>query len=212
MTTSCTTQAIRDISKESCASVLKPFGFRRRSPHFYRESQDLIHAVHFQASQWGSSDSGSFTINLVVTSPVLYPYWTGRAFPKNPATAAWPVQVRLGTVCPEERDMWWDVEPETDISALGADISARLQEHAIPFFDSFPDSAPLLHALSQQSPLRGVIEAQIPLIQAMLLVERGERSEARALLQSVFREREGNPFQQTVVTIAKRLEVELESA
>jgi hypothetical protein len=88
---SITLQAIDFVSKGACTDLLVPRGFRRRAPHFFRQADGVYHCINFQASQWGSYDSGKFTINLSVTSPELYSAFTGQPFPKNPATASRPI-------------------------------------------------------------------------------------------------------------------------
>ena len=78
--------AIRLISAGGVASFLAPMGFKRQGVHFWREANGLTQAVHFQASRWGTKTDGSFTINLGVSSPLLYSTFTGKEPPKNPAT------------------------------------------------------------------------------------------------------------------------------
>jgi hypothetical protein len=65
MAQSTTRQAIAHVSK-AIAPRMKAIGFRRQANHFHRQVADLVHRINFQASQWGNSEEGSFTLNLLV--------------------------------------------------------------------------------------------------------------------------------------------------
>src|SRR6266849_6133048 len=106
---SITLQAIDFVSKGACTDLLVPRGFRRKSPHFFRQTGGLYHSIHFQGSSFGGANSGSFTINVYVTSPELYSAFCGGSFPKNPATAGWPIFKRVGHFMPDNSDYWWKI-------------------------------------------------------------------------------------------------------
>src|SRR5579864_2248689 len=101
--------AIMSASKAALNHSLKALKFRRQGNHLWRESDGLFHGVHFQGSQWGTAVAGSFTVNLGITSQWLYRCWTGRPLPSNPATALFPIQMRIGSLMTERRDHWWEV-------------------------------------------------------------------------------------------------------
>lgn len=206
MSDSLTTKATKNVSSV-CGAALISFGFSRRAPHLFRQSNDLFHCVHFQSSRWGSRDAGNFTINLVVTSASLYHHWTGRSLPTNPATALWPIQQRLGSVCPEGRDLWWDVSVETDVPALAAEISHRLQAHGLPFFDRFSSSSAILDIVQHGATLPGMTAPQMPLLRAMLLIDRDRRSEAAACITEALSQNRSDGFRTTILTIARRLKL-----
>jgi Domain of unknown function (DUF4304) len=52
--------------------------FSAKGTNYWRSTEGFFQSVNFQASPWGTQDAGSFTINLGVTSPVLYEAFTGR--------------------------------------------------------------------------------------------------------------------------------------
>jgi Domain of unknown function (DUF4304) len=206
MADSVTTRAIATI-RVACGSVLKPLGFHRRAPHFFRRSNDLFHCVHFQASQWGSRSSGSFTINLYVTCESLYHHWTGSALPSNPATACWPIQERLGMLRPEHQDLWWDINADSDVPRVAGEILELLPRFALPFFESYPASCALLERLQKGAALPGMTAAQLPLVKAMLLVDAGRRDEASTCIAGALVQNESSRFRSTILTIARRLQL-----
>ncbi|MGZ0707310.1 DUF4304 domain-containing protein [Coraliomargarita sp. W4R53] len=202
---SATTQAINTVSKDFCLPALKEAGFKRRSPHIFREKSELIHAIHFQASQWGSQENGSFTVNLCVTVESLYRFWTGKPLPKNPATAGWPIQVRLGDVCPEGHDLWWDIDAKTNLQKIGEDVSTRLTKYALPFFEDFQAVRDIRTAINSKNPPAGFIDAQAPLIESMILSQEGDVSEARKIILAQTEKWKGHPFLHAVTTIGERI-------
>jgi hypothetical protein len=184
---------------------LKAAGFRRQGLHLHRLYQGLIHGIHFQSSQWGTATSGSFTVNLGVTSPWLYTSWTSRPMPSNPATALYPVCQRIGALMPSRCDQWWKVDANTDLPAVGGEVADAVMAYGLPFLDMFASSDVLLSGLRETGALPGLIPSQAPLVHAMLAVEKGLLSEAREQIQRAFGGAGSSPFRGTVEIIAKRL-------
>ena len=203
MALSTTRQAIAHISK-AIAPRMRALGFRQQANHFHRRSADLVHGINFQASRWGSFDEG-FTLNLLVTSDWLYQAWSGRAFPANPATALFPVQQRIGSLMPSHLDHWWSVSTTTDIGALSNEIGEQIAAHALPFFDTFPDSHALLERARSGIGIPGLTAAQVPLVHAIIASHGGLRDEARLRLERAVIDAGDSLFAGTVQSLALRL-------
>ena len=132
MASSITSICVKDVS--ACLlKHLSDYGFRRRSPHLWRENKDVTQMLHFQSSQWGTKTEGNFTINIAVTHPQLFSLWTGRPFPTNPGTATWPIVERIGNLV-DDGDICWDVNESTDAEELASGISER---YLAPLLDGF---------------------------------------------------------------------------
>ena len=208
---SITLQAIDFVSKGACTDLLVPRGFRRKAPHFFRQAGGLNHCIHFQASQWGSSDSGKFTINVYVTSPELYSAFCGQPFPKNPATASWPISQRIGFLLPKHCDHWWNISRASNLDIVGREVAESIEKYVIPFFERYPDANSLLtRALSESSDTEfEIIPSHRPLVAAILLSGRGDKVQALQILKTRFDKKVGHPFQETIRLIAKRVGLEL---
>ena len=209
---SITQQAIRAISAGAVASLLRPLGFKRRAPHLWRETGGIYHSVNFQASQWGTNEDGQFTVNLGVSSPILYASFTGRTFPTNPGSALWPINVRIGGLMPSRCDLWWQVTDHTDLDALGTEVAQTLHDYALPFFERLRTAEQFNSLLLSDQPIPGVTAAQRPLIGAMVAVQLGRRESAHRMLSVALNEHRGKPFESTVRSVARRLQVELHGA
>lgn len=205
MTKSVTTSAITEVSKFVYHEALKSVGFKRSGNHLFRPSQDLFQGIHFQASMWGSSQEGSFTINLIVTSASLYKFYTGSPLPRNPATALFPVQRRIGWLLPQRLDHWWSITSNTDIGALCHEVTSALTQYALPFFAEYPDSCALLERLRQGKGLPGLTKPVCRLAHAMLAYEAGCLDEATAQIRIAITEAGTAPFLETVLLIADRI-------
>lgn len=204
MTQSITRQAITHVSK-SIAPRMKDAGFRRQANHFHRQAGELVHGVNFQASRWGTSSDGSFTINLAVTSEWLCRVWSGREFPANPATALFPIYQRIGALLPDRRDLWWEVTSATDFAALVADVETAITRYAFHFFDTFSSVSGLLVHVRSDVGLPGLTLPQVRLVHAIIAVQAGLRAEAEAELERAARDAGDRPFAGTVRVIARRL-------
>ena len=209
---SATQQIIRAISAGPVASLLAPNGFRRRAPHFWRETDGIYHSVNFQASQWGTSAEGQFTLNLGISSPSLYSGFMGREFPKNPGAVLWPIYNRIGGLMPSRCDLWWQVTDRTDPNVLGLEVAAALRDYALPFFERIRTAEQFNALLLSDQPVAGVTEAQRPLIGATLAVQLGQIDEARRLLCTALNDHRGKPFESTVRNVARKLQVQLNGA
>lgn len=206
---SCSGAAVAAASKFAYANGLKAAGFKRTGSHLYRPSADLFHGIHFQASRWGSADEGAFTINLVITSEALYRTWTGKELPRNPASALFPVQKRIGHLMPAKRDLWWEVTPTTDIDVIKHEVSDAIDAYALPFFAEYLDGTSMLQRLRQNESLPGVYRGQAPLVHAILAQGLGLREEAKVQLRRASIDAGKSSFQSTVSTVAQRLGFDL---
>ena len=187
MPQSITRLAIGKISKSAWDSAFKSIGFRRQANHLHRELADLFHGVHFQASQWGISEHGSFTINLVVVWESLYDNLLGQRFPSNPATAHYPFAWRIGTLMPGvQSDHWWDVDTATDLEALSEEVVEVLIDCAIPHFDQFPDRHAVLANLRDGGSAFSLHEGAVPSMRAIIAHDLGYLAEAQEQLKNTF--------------------------
>lgn len=179
MPQSITQQAMRRASKAVAAALGGEF--RRQGPHLHRWSTDVFHCIHFQASQWGSADSGRFTINLVVTASYLFEPWLGMPFPANPATALFPIQQRIGVVMPSHTDHWWQVDRSTDLDAIAAESVFAMTQYGLPFFAEWSDARAILDRLRSPSAGAGarLTEALGLIVRAMAAVHLGDRDDAK---------------------------------
>ena len=203
-----TRHTIATISRAAFTSTFRAAGFRRQGVHLHRAAADLHHGIHFQASKWGTRSEGRFTMNLVVTAPFVYEAWTGRPFPANPATAFFPIQMRIGFLMPAGTDHWWDVTDAPPGEAMLAEVIDALTKFGVPFLDGFPSSLTLLQRLRAGERLPGVLGQQPPLVHAILAHHHGAIDEARALLDGALDRAGSSPSQATVRTLARRLGLE----
>ena len=205
MITSVTLRAIRAASKAVSDAGLKEAGFKRQGNHLHRNVGDVVHAIHFQASQWGSAAAGSFTVNLVVTSPFVYTTWSGRPFPSNPASTLFPVNTRIGSMLPSRKDLWWTVADSTDLAHLSREVTAAILGYGMPFFEQFTSKEAMLTRLRHGKGLPGLTKPQALLVHAILAVEMDAIEEAQELLETAYDEAEVSEFRETVQLIAERL-------
>lgn len=206
MGASVTQAAVRKVS-EALKPVLVSNGFVRRSPNFFRAEDSVHHIVHFQCSQWGSSDSGRFTLNLIVTTPSLFSGFTGKPFPKNPTSASWPISQRLGILV-DGRDTWWDVDGKTDPSLIADELIDKYIPQAMEFFGSYQSLQSIEHALNhatEYGDVPGIFPAQVPLALAIIAYDHGDEQLATEHLEGAYAKNAGSSFTQTIDKVCARL-------
>ena len=186
------------------AERLAAAGFRRKGLHLHRKVGELFHAIHFQASQWGTSDEGKFTVNLIVTAPFLYTEWIGSPFPVNPASAMFPIQMRIGSLMPQRSDYWWTVAADTDISSLAREVAAAVDSCAIQFFTSYGSEEALLSQL-RQGKCPGCTAPQAAVVHALVANNLGLKTEALEAFRTASSRSEVPEFSERVVSLAQKL-------
>lgn len=198
---------MRAVSRAAYHGGLKAAGFRRQGNHFHRQSRDLIHAFQFQASTGMAVRVGAFTVNLVVTAESLYRHWSGRALPKNPATALFPINERIGLLMPQQEDHWW--RADADVESLCLEVSHALVTWGLPFFDQFASLDVLLDRLRTGASVRGMPSGHVKLVHAMLASDKGHASEAEQQICQALEEAGASSYRETVQRVASRLGVTL---
>jgi hypothetical protein len=126
--------------------------------------------------------------------------------PKNPITALFPVQYRIGQLLPDKKG-WWEVSNDTNLEALAAEVTDVILQYGLPFFDNFSSPERFLDWLRSGKAAPGTTRAQSDLVHAMLAKDAGFEDEARLALQKAFNEAKHPGFQATVLKIANRLEI-----
>lgn len=110
-------------------------GFKRLSNRFSRRLPGAWQIVDFQASQFGSRDEVSFTINLAVALDDLRradATWTER---KPPPEYKAHLRQRIGELI-FGRDHWWDFDDATDANALAQELIKAIREVGLPWLDA----------------------------------------------------------------------------
>jgi hypothetical protein len=108
--------------------------------------------IDFQASQFGTRDNVSFTINLGVVFSEISGL-EGRTATLGRAH----VRQRIGPLLGHRQDKWWDLDAGSDYAAVAADIAAALRSTAIPWLEGAHHAYP--GACRVRSDLTGFLES-----------------------------------------------------
>lgn len=190
-----------------CAPKLKDF--KKIGNHFHRHEGDIIHCIHFQSSQWNSGATGQFTVNLIITSEPLYKIWTGKSMPKNPATAMWPIQVRLGMLAPRNSDKWWPLAEGISPEAIAIEITKMIEDYGLPFFSRYSSIDDILKETSKdQKGSAMFVHKQI--VRAIILSINGDQTGAKRELEAGIEALKKKGISGEVyLTIAERLNISI---
>lgn len=110
---------------------LRELGFRKKRNTFFRSSENGWIAIDFQASQFGTRKSVSFTINLAINFVEL-------RVPGEDQPSLGRAHIdaqRIGALLPQARDFWWSLEPETDLASTSDELIRDLDQYAIPWLE-----------------------------------------------------------------------------
>jgi hypothetical protein len=135
-----------EMIKTTIASELRTSDFRKRRNAFFRKTEHGWTLVDFQASQFGSRDDVSFTINLGVNFAELRPPGEGQ-----PSLGKAHLQQRIGALLDRGKDVWWSLTSNSDFDALAAEINGVLKQTAIPWLQERTVLQDVLAALDDDS-------------------------------------------------------------
>ncbi len=126
---------------------LKKESFKRVRNHFARWGGGGWQIIDFQASQWGSRDAVSFTINLACALDGLAKRseWDEK---KSPSEAAAHLRERIGVLLDDGRDRWWDFDAATDPEALAGELMMVLRRVGLPWLEARADLGRVLTLVS----------------------------------------------------------------
>lgn len=124
----------RDRYDELISTVIAPGlrerGFRKRRNAFFRQLDSGWTLIDFQASQFGTLEDVSFTINLGVSFVELHGADEG-----PPSLTRAHVRQRIGAVLDRGEDVWWELHPTSDGVAVAWEVRDALDRAAIPWLD-----------------------------------------------------------------------------
>lgn len=202
---------ILDDLQSKLRSFLKQNGFRVRGRAFNRAASDgLTQVVQLQMGRFDPPGTtyipgfrenlyGKFTINLGVYVPEVAKQRGGIAssFVQEYHCC---VRARLRRLGPEQADIWWDIRLD---DAIVGEIRQRLERDAFPFFDRFETRDAILTEWQRaaSSPFAGAPR----IVCAVILAERGQIADARALLAEQARETKNPGHPAYVRALAEKL-------
>ncbi len=181
------TETVDYIVSTGIHPVLSARGFKKQGRTFHKRVGDLYHTVHVQASRYNAFDTGRFTINLGVASPEIATMRHGGSRLKNPASQGNRLlTTRIGSLLPIKRDMWWSIDPHTDLDGLAWQIGDALVSYGLTFFENaaFQSRQALLAALESDALAPSLFGAPTirEEVRALLLYSTGRVDEAETAL------------------------------
>jgi hypothetical protein len=128
------------------APELRTHGFRKRRNSFSRQTSDDWMLIDFQASQFGTREGVSFTINLGLN---FVEFQAANEGP--PSLGRAHVRQRIGRLLDAGSDVWWNLDSGSDFTAVAAQVNNAVLHVAIPWLEERAALADLLTA-AQEDP------------------------------------------------------------
>lgn len=126
------------ISKETIIPFFKENGFKRKSLHFSKQTNDITQCFNVQKSQWNSyNDSVTFTFNFGFYNSDITSIITDKEVQNDfPKTYDCFIQNRLGTFS-HNRDHWYTIARNIDQYKTAEQIKSDLEKYLKPIFESY---------------------------------------------------------------------------
>jgi hypothetical protein len=198
--------------------LLKQSGFRKHGRTYNRTTKDgLTHVVGFQMGSFDPPGTtyfpglrenlyGRFTVNLGVYVPEVARDHGGGEAKSVVHDCDCCIRTRLGRT--EQKEFWWKVCVER---MLITDLTERLQYEAFPFFQRFDNRDQVINEF-RDAVDNTELMAVPRIVCAIILLNRGEREEARHLLAAQARDHARNPGHPAyVIGLARRLGIDIAS-
>ena len=127
-----------EIFKGVIIPFFKELGFKRKTQHFARQTNDITQCFNVQKSQWNSyHDSLSFTFNLGFYNEEIRTLSWGQEIPTDfPKTTDCFIQDRLGTYS-HKHDNWYEISKRVDRNKVAERVKSDLEKYLKPLFDDY---------------------------------------------------------------------------
>lgn len=170
---------IDGIIKAELAPLLKQCGFKKKARNFYREHSDRTDVINIQASQWNEGLKGKFTVNVGVYFPAISELTEASPVKSLPKEYNCTIRERIGLITEENRDTWWEVNPETDQKIVANDLALKVNSVCLPWLESMADL---------DNVKSGVVKNNRAIVAAGISLHQGNIAEAREYLEQSFKQ------------------------
>jgi hypothetical protein len=117
--------------------LLKRAGFRKHGTHYARTKYEALQLVNIQSSQFNMGSQGRFTLNIGVHfSSVARAMFGSDPMPVPPREHYCLLRRRVGMLLEEKVNHWWTVTPQTDVSAVAAELTSAWNDRVSPWLSS----------------------------------------------------------------------------
>ncbi|WP_437921921.1 DUF4304 domain-containing protein [Sphingobacterium sp. LRF_L2] len=135
------TEILKAQFDEICKGTILPFfkelGFKRKTLHFVKQTNEVTQCFNVQKSQWNSYHNVMFTFNFgfynADISSILADKEIVNEFPK---TYDCFIQNRLG-IFSHNRDHWYTLSKNIDVRKTAEQIKTDLEKYLKPMFDNY---------------------------------------------------------------------------
>ncbi|MBV1909430.1 MAG: DUF4304 domain-containing protein [Kangiellaceae bacterium] len=170
---------IDGIIKAELAPHLKQCGFKKKARNFYREHSDRTEMINIQASQWNEGLEGKFTVNVGVYYPEISKLIDAPPVKGLPKEYDCTIRERIGLIAEENRDTWWNVNPDTDQDVVANDLASKVKLVCLPW----------LELMSELDNVKtGVVKNNRAIVAAGISLHQGNAAEAKEYLEQSFKQ------------------------
>ncbi|XHC27283.1 MAG: DUF4304 domain-containing protein [Phycisphaerales bacterium] len=112
---------------------MRDAGFRKKARTFRLASDRSVAVLNVQASRWNQGGTGRFTLNLGVHWPETDRLMDRPTVGAEPKEYECVVRARIGDLLPGDLDRWWEIDSETSIEQLGAEVAGVVSRVGLPW-------------------------------------------------------------------------------
>jgi len=112
--------------------------FIKKNYVWNRQNGKIIHVIELQKSRWNTKDRYDFTLNIGIWLKPLWEILWNKPAPSFVHSENCFPEYRVGEVLEWDnsaKDLWWTLNPGTDVENLGVEIKNILQEKCLPFLN-----------------------------------------------------------------------------
>jgi len=122
------------------ATRLSAHGFAQRGLVLHKRAGNSAALVEFQLSDKTSKECVAFTVNLGIVCGEL----SDGTLPRNASVMNAHLRQRLGFLLSDRADKWWQITAHTNIITIANELSAAIEERALPYLNEYLDSRSLV--------------------------------------------------------------------
>ncbi len=173
------------LMKDTITPFFKSIGFKKKTLHFAKRTNDIVQVFNVQRSQWNSyHDDLSFTFNVGFYNDLLYlESWDRKETTDFPKHFDCQIQFRFGEFS-HGRDHWYKLSPRIDLKNVSISVNNDLNKHLLPLFDKYQRLDSLSNLIGKYNWIDNVIE---PYNKIAILWHTCHKDESIKELQSAYK-------------------------
>ncbi len=176
--------------REHIRPLLSLHGYKRYGNTYLLYKDEIWRLINFQKSTKSTRHEVLFTINLGISSQLLYNFYNETI--KRPKIEDCHFRERIGFLLPQHKDKWWTINANSNLVDLNEEIFSSTEHYIVPELEKYSSNSNLRDLwISGRSP--GLTDFKRLMNLMILLKEIGPTEMLEQVIEELRLDAQGTP-------------------